>query len=96
MKINIITQVKGISPAVSRYVPAFGNTGLHMHTIVYLYQAVIQLVIHPYRILIAAKSGIKRGKSLIEINVENGFAGRIGSGMAGRKKQKAKSPKQKA
>src|SRR5581483_4882151 len=74
MKIDVITQVKRIGEAIGRNVPAFGDTGLHMHTVVDLHQAVEELVIHPDGILVAAKGGVERGKAFVEVDVEDCFA----------------------
>ena len=88
MKINIIAQVKSILQAILRYVPAFGDGWLYPQAVIYLHQAIIQLIIHPYRILVARERWIKGAETFVEIDVEDGFFGGRLIGAAGVGKEK--------
>ena len=75
MKINIIAKMEGINETILRYIPTFGDAGFDLHAVADLHEAVVELVVHPNSILVAAEGRIERGEALIQIDIENRFAG---------------------
>jgi len=73
VKVNVITQVKGVGFPIRRYVPTFSDAGNSFQAVIDLDQTVIQRIVHPNRVLVTGKGWIKRTKALIEIDVEDGF-----------------------
>lgn len=87
MKINIIAQMKSIYKPILRDIPAFGDAGFDLHAVADLHEAVVELVVHPDGILVAAEGRVQRGEALVQIDIEDRFAGWTAIGMTGRKRE---------